>query len=133
MKNPKIHTLPVTVAVAEGLFNLSVLEEMEDNEYLVEVLSIWLMESPKDIKDIKDALQGNKMDMVCKKAHKLKGSAGVIQAEHLKDLLMHIELKCKNGASIEELENLVALLAKEYSCIESSLKQYMEGLNKKTA
>lgn len=133
MKNAEKNTLTFVSGDTQGLYNLALLEEMEDNEYLHEVLTIWLMESPKDIQDIQEALQTGRVDVACKKAHKLKGSAVVIQAENLKAMLEHIEQRGKNGAPVDELRNLVNEAAKEYNSIESSLKRYMEGLNKKIA
>ena len=133
MKNTEKNTMPFVAHAAEGAYDLGMLEELEDNDYLQEVLTIWLMESPKDIKDMKEALQANKVDIVCKKAHKFKSSAAVIQAEYLKCLLEHIELRGKNGAPAGELEGLVGQVTKEYNSIEHSLKIYMEGLKKKIA
>ncbi|HNU89256.1 MAG TPA: Hpt domain-containing protein [Ferruginibacter sp.] len=133
MKNAEKNTLTFVSGETQGLYNLGMLEEMEDNEYLQEVLTIWLMESPKDIKDIQEALQAGKIDIACKKAHKLKGSAVVIQAENLKAILEHIEQRGKSGATVDELQGLVNEVSKEYNSIESSLKRYIEGLNKKIA
>ncbi len=133
MKNAEKNTLTFVSGETQGLYNLGMLEEMEDNEYLQEVLTIWLMESPKDIKDIQEALQAGKIDIASKKAHKLKGSAVVIQAENLKAILEHIEQRGKSGATVDELQGLVNEVSKEYNSIESSLKRYIEGLNKKIA
>lgn len=133
MKNAEKNKLTLVSGETQGLYDLGMLEEMDDNEYMQEVLTIWLMESPKDIKDIQEALQLGKVDAACKKAHKLKGSAVVIQAENLKAMLEHIEQRGKNGAPVEELQGLVEEAAKEYNSIESSLKRYMEVLNKKIA
>ncbi len=133
MKQAEKNTLTFVSGETKGLYDLGMLEEMEDNEYLQEVLTIWLMESPKDIKDIQEALLAGKIDAACKKAHKLKGSAVVIQAENLKAMLEHIEQRGKNGAPVDELQGLVGDAEKEYHSIENSLKRYMEALNKKIA
>ncbi|HRI26353.1 MAG TPA: Hpt domain-containing protein [Ferruginibacter sp.] len=125
MKNPEKYSLAET---PEGLYDLSMLEDMDDNEYLLEVLTIWLMESPKDIADMKEALEAGKTDVVCKKAHKFKSSAGVIQAEHLRAMLENIEKLGKSGAPAGEISCLVENVNREYTIIEKSLKKYMEGL-----
>lgn len=133
MKNAEKNTLTFVSGEAQGLYDLAMLEEMDDNEYLQEVLTIWLMESPKDIKDIQEALHTGRVDVACKKAHKLKGSAVVIQAENLRTMLEHIEQRGKSGAPVDELRGLVDEAVKEYNSIESSLKRYIEVLNKKIA
>ncbi len=124
---------PHTQLRPAGSYDLSMLEELDDNEYMLEVLTIWLMESPKDISDMKTALLENRIDIVCKKAHKLKSSAGVIQAENLRILLQELEVKGKSGVTVEELEFMLARVTKEYDLIEGSLKNYLEELSRKTA
>ncbi|MGG9961994.1 Hpt domain-containing protein [Ferruginibacter sp. SUN106] len=124
MENSETHTITTT----EGLYDLSMLEEMDDTGYLLEVLTLVLQDTPKDIKEMKEALQSGKIDTVCKKAHKLKSSAGVIQAEKLTTLLSSIELTGKNGGSVTVLTELLKDTIEEYCLIEMGLKIYIESL-----
>jgi HPt (histidine-containing phosphotransfer) domain-containing protein len=124
MENSDTHTITTT----EGLYDLSMLEEMDDTDYLVEVITLVLQDTPKDIKEMKEALQSGNIDIVCKKAHKLKSSAGVIQAEKLTTLLSSIELTGKNGGSVSVLTELLKDTIEEYCLIEMNLKIYIESL-----
>ncbi len=125
MRNSQTHPETILLSTTEDLYDLSMLEEMDDNEYLLEILAALLDESPKDIKELKEALQAGKTDIVAKRAHKLKSSAGVIQAERLTALLTEIENTGKAGSVTNELSSLVDDAVFEYSRIERSLKLYV--------
>lgn len=120
--------MPFAIDAAEILYDLSMLEEMDDTDYLRELLTILLMEMPKDLKEMKEALTAGRIEIVCKKAHKLKSSAGVIQAKKITILLENIETIGKKGVTGKDLSFLVENAAQEYNCIEKGLKIYMEDL-----
>ena len=101
---------------------------LNDNEYLLEILTILLSETTSDFKEMKHALQQGRVETVYKKAHKIKGSASVIQAEKLAMLVTDIENMGKKGAINEELISLVEKASQEYSSIEKELKIYVEGI-----
>jgi HPt (histidine-containing phosphotransfer) domain-containing protein len=124
MENLEKHTMLYSPA----LYDLSMLEEMDDAEYVLEVLGLLLQETPKDIKELQDALRAGNAETVYKKAHKLKSSSGVIQAENLTNLLTDIETLGKKGMINDELKSLVEHAAREYGDIEQSLKKYVDGL-----
>jgi HPt (histidine-containing phosphotransfer) domain-containing protein len=123
MENLQIYT-----AAAEDLYDLSMLEEMDDIEYLQEMLTTVLQEVPKDLKEMQQALQTGNIDMVCKQAHKIKSSSGVIQAEKLTAILEEIETAGKKGAAVSELNQLIENAVQQYSRIEKALKKYTNEL-----
>ena len=128
MENTETYTQTISLAATTNLYDLSMLEEMDDNEYLLEILTILLSETTSDFKEMKHALQQGRIETVCKKAHKIKGSAGVIQAEKLAMLVTGIEDMGKKGAINDELISLVEKAAQEYCSIEKALKIYVEGI-----
>ncbi len=117
-----------TMLYTAARYDLSMLEEMDDAEYLLEVLDLFLQETPKDLKELQEALRSGNAETVYKKAHKLKSSAGVIQAENFTGLLADIETLGKKGIINDELKGLVAHAAEEYRDIEKSLKKYADGI-----
>lgn len=123
MQNSPIQTNPTA-----DLYDLSMLEEMDDTEYLLDMLTTLLHEAPKDIKEMQLALVAGKIDIVCKQAHKLKSSAGIIQAEKLIALLEDIEAIGKKGANGNELISLIENAAQQYNCIEKALQIYVNEL-----
>ena len=119
---------PVTLSTGENLYDLSMLEEMDDNEYMAEMLTIYLTETPTELKEIREALTIGKTEIIAKKAHKLKNSAGVLQANNLIDLLTKIEDIAKSGSVNEELITMIADVHKEHKNIEYGLKKHLETL-----
>jgi HPt (histidine-containing phosphotransfer) domain-containing protein len=128
MENSLIYTQAISLSATANLYDLSMLEEMDDNEYLLEILTIFLSEASSDLKELKQALQQGIVETVCKKAHKLKGGTGVIQAERLGMLLAEIETIGKKGVINDELINLVEKAAHEYKIIEKALQIYIAGI-----
>lgn len=111
----------------QEMYDLSMLEEMDDTEYLLDMLQSLLNDSPDDLNALKTAFTKNDLTVVCQKAHKLKNSAGIIQAESLMQLLQQIEAAGKTGA-ITELPALIDEASTLYSNIEASLKNYISEL-----
>ena len=118
----------VTLSSDENLYDLSMLEEMDDNEYMAEMLTLYLTETPQELKEIREALTAGKTEIISKKAHKLKNSAGVLQANNLINLLTAIEALTKSGKVNEELITLVADIHKEHKNIEFGLKKHLETM-----
>lgn len=112
----------------EELYDLSMLEEMEDNEYMAEVLNIFLKETPEELKEMNQALNKGNNDIIATKAHKIKGSAGVIQANNLIELLIKIETIAKKGIQSGELKSLVDKTRLLYNNIELSLQKHLKAL-----
>jgi HPt (histidine-containing phosphotransfer) domain-containing protein len=110
------------------LYNLSMLEAMDDTEYMVEMLNVLLSEAPKDIKGMMEACEKGEATIVYQKAHKLKSSAGIIQAQKLTPVLEEIEAIGKKGTVNTELHSLIDTAITEYSLIETALKNYINEL-----
>ena len=119
----------LTVSSDNNLYDLSMLQEMDDNEYMAEMLGIYLEETPVELKEIREALTAGNTEIISKKAHKLKNSAGVLQANNLIHLLTQIESMAKSGQVNKELITLVADVHKEHKNIESGLKKHLKQMD----
>jgi PAS domain S-box-containing protein len=86
------------------LFDLSLLEEMDDNEYLCDILSIFLNNTPIELKYLHEACVAREFDVAYKIAHKLKSSAGLLKANELLDILVIIEEYSKEKKSADMLQ-----------------------------
>ncbi|MEO6547426.1 MAG: Hpt domain-containing protein [Ferruginibacter sp.] len=128
METTENYTNAFTSAPYGALYDLTVLEEMDDNECVLELLTILLSETPRDLQEMKKAVKAGKADKVYQAAHKLKGSAGIIQAEAFNALLSNIETLGKKGAVNKELAGMVDTAEIQYVSIEKGLKLYMQGL-----
>jgi len=121
-----MENLPTNTSAAilptEALFDLSLLEELDGDDYLLEMLQILLNDVPKDIKELRDAAMAGRTDVVCAKAHKLKSSAAIIQAEELALLLENIEAYDKQNVTGDELNQMTNRVVDLFSQIEKGLK-----------
>jgi CheY-like chemotaxis protein len=116
-----------TVSVIEKLYDLSLLEEMDDNEYIVEIVSIFLNETPKELAEMQKAAISGKIDIVYAKAHKLKSSTGLLQADTLLQILKHIEGISKSGSGSDVIK-LVESANEEYKKIEVALSKHLKNI-----
>jgi CheY-like chemotaxis protein len=113
--------------VKEDLYDLSLLEEMDDVDYIIEIVSIFLNETPKELAEMQKAAASGKVDIVCNKAHKLKSSAGLIQAAPLLQTFKHIE-EWGNSLSPNEVNTLVASAVGTYKEIETALRKHLQNI-----
>lgn len=124
-------TKPLTVtspSSEESLYDLSILQEMDDQEYIIEIVSMFLKDAPKEFKEIKEALAAGNTDVVYKKAHKLKSSAGILQANKLIVLLTEIELVAKSGEKGAKLISLFDNAQQQYKNLENALQKLIKDM-----
>ena len=111
----------------ENLFDLSLLEEMDDNEYLSEILAIFLNNTPNELNELQRACTSHQFDAVYKIAHKLKSSIGLLKANGLLNILIKIE----ESARVEKNDGHAAmaeLANEEYKKIEIPLKAHLRNI-----
>jgi HPt (histidine-containing phosphotransfer) domain-containing protein len=113
----------------EMFFDLRLLEEMDDNEYTSDILTVFLGNTPKEMNELKNACIANKYDLVHKIAHKIKGSAGMLQANYFLNVLVEIEESAK-AEKTDELVNLALRAIEEYKKLELPLKKHLLLINK---
>lgn len=110
-----------------NLFDLSLLEEMNDNEYLSEILTIFLRNTPGELNELKKACTSNKFDAVYKMTHKLKSSTALLKANFLVDVLIKIEEIAK-AEKDDGLAELAGLANEEYKKIEIPLTEHLKNM-----
>jgi HPt (histidine-containing phosphotransfer) domain-containing protein len=111
----------------ENLFDLSLLEEMDNNEFVSDILTIFLGNTPKELYELKRACISNKFDAAYKMAHKIKGSTGLFQANFLLNVLIKIE-ETASAEKKDELAKLAELANEEYKKIEIPLKEHLRNI-----
>ena len=60
------------LTIQQKIFDLSYLEEMDDKKTLIQIVELYLTETPKELAEMKFALKIMKPDTIEEKAHKLK-------------------------------------------------------------
>lgn len=114
-------------------YDLVLLEELEDSNYVLEVLSFFLQNAPVDIKELNVLVLENNRDALSKKAHKLKGAAGMLKAQKLQSLLAGIEQGAKKDTPMEKLAEDVSQVLKIYAELEKQLEQEIAKIKKELA
>ena len=115
----------------ENLFDLSLLNEMDDNEYVAEILTTYLDNTPGELKELKKICSDNQFDAIYKMAHKLKGSSGLLYAHGILRILSKIEEFAK--AEIKEgLPVLAQQASDEFVKIEAPLKEILKNIQKES-
>jgi PAS domain S-box-containing protein len=108
----------------ESLFDLSLIEEMDDSDYLSSVVTTFLNKTPDDLQELKKAFASDQIDIVYKIAHKLKTSVGLFKAMSLFNILTRIEEQAKNEKN-EGLAKLIDLANIEYKKIKTPLQKLL--------
>ncbi len=118
------------IETKEGeLFDLGMLEEMDDSEYLSEILEIFLNDTPVELKELHKSIEEDQFENAYQIAHKLKSSTGLLKANALFDALVKLEetAKLKNK---HELVNLSFRVNDEFGKIENPLREYLKETKK---
>ena len=110
-------------------YNLSMLENMDDNDYLAEVLTIFLRDTAQELKEMKEAVKAGQTAIIAQKAHKIKGSAGVIEATEMCNLLNRIEEIAKTATINDILKSLIEDTQQLFNNIAQPLKIHIKQLS----
>ena len=111
----------------ESLFDLSLLREMDDNEYSSEILTIFLDNTPAELNELKRACIAHKFETAGQTAHKLKSSTGLLKINRLLHVLIEIEA-CVKAEKTGTLEKLAEMAIEEYKKVEIPLKEHLRNI-----
>lgn len=108
-------------------FDLSMLKELDDNDYLSQMIEIFLSMTPVELVEMEKQAEAGELENVYKIAHKLKSSTGLIKANILLDVLVQIEQEAKNKNKAD-LKKLIAEGFSAFSQLENPLKQELNRI-----
>ena len=97
-------------------YDLSYLNEMDDEQYVKEVIRLFLESTPGLLNDISNAADLEDWNSVYQKAHKLKSSVGLLKMDVLFKCLSEIESRAKAQT---DMASIKALLESAKSTYES--------------
>jgi PAS domain S-box-containing protein len=115
----------------QKLFDLSILEEMDDNEYISEILNVYLKNCPGELAELRQACNAKNYDFVFKMAHKIKGSTSLLKSDNLLRILAKMEEFAKAEIS-EGLAKLSEQANEEFGKLSVQLKDYLKILSSTT-
>lgn len=112
----------------ERLFDLALLEQMDDENFIIQIIEIFLLDTPADLAIMEHAFKDGDLDTVCKTAHKLKSSTGMLQANSLFGMLGNIEKLSKTGITSSQLTELVQSSSVEFNQLKNALKLHLHDI-----
>ena len=80
-----------------------------DEEFIVEILELYVQASGADVQSLVNATQRGAMDEVSRLTHTLKGASGNVGADAMMALCQALELALKNGATDEVAEHVTKI------------------------
>ena len=104
---------------ADSIANLRDLNPGDNGEFLREIITIYLEDTPKRIAEMKEALASGDASTFTRSAHTIKGSSSNVGALALRGVAEQLEKAGKSGglaglsAQIEECDRQFALAAAE--------------------
>jgi HPt (histidine-containing phosphotransfer) domain-containing protein len=106
--------------LSAGLYDLSYLEELNDDAYLLDVLNTFLETAPATLNDIRAAIGREDWVTTNRLAHRIRSALGLMQMHSLLEIMTRIELNAKSG---EELQRMGELIRKALQLFDHILPQ----------
>lgn len=117
----------------EKLYDLSYLYELEDNDYVIEMLELFFDSASEALEEINTSIKKKNWDAVSKESHKLKSSLGPLQISKMSTIASAIEEKAKDKNNSDEIIKLNNELHNQYNItkplIEAELKKAKQMSN----
>lgn len=114
--------------IEQKMFDLSFLEQMDDKNFIVQVIVLYIHDTHSDLQEMNLEFQSGNYDAVCRTAHKLKSSTGMLQATSLYDILEKTEKKAKDGIEISTLSGLIEAAQAEFTQLRYELEEVLEKI-----
>ncbi|MBX6379195.1 MAG: Hpt domain-containing protein [Thermoflavifilum aggregans] len=100
---------------------MSTILELEDDQYTLEVLDLFLKTAPETLDQIEKAYQKRDFHQIREKAHRLKSSLGLLNMHALLEIMKHIEQQAAQGKDdhmsgyIEQAKSMLREIMKQIS------------------
>jgi PAS domain S-box-containing protein len=101
-------------------YDLSTILELEDDQYTLEVLDLFLQTAPVTLEQIEKAFEKRDFQQIREKAHRLKSSLGLLNMHALLEIMKNIEQQAAQGND-DQMDSFI-------SQAKSMLQQYIGHL-----
>lgn len=108
-------------------YSLDFISVKKKPEVIAHVLNIILLEAPKLLHEISNAIANEEWKVAQDKAHKLKSSVGLLQAKDLLDILDKIEIFSSQKTRLEELPPLIESAIDKFNLLKPMLEAEHES------
>jgi HPt (histidine-containing phosphotransfer) domain-containing protein len=111
------------------MYDLSILAELDDPGYVLEMLSLFLSSYPPDLAEMNRVLEEKNWPEMERRAHKLKGSVSILQATKLSSLLATIEHNARDLKNLAEMPQQLEELTRLFAKLDIQLRQEQIKIN----
>jgi HPt (histidine-containing phosphotransfer) domain-containing protein len=91
----------------EKLYDLSLLEGLDDKDSLLDVLNLFMENTPNQIQELIALGNTDQYDEIYKLAHKLKGALAMLQAARISELLGTIEADARERKETNKIRDKI--------------------------
>jgi HPt (histidine-containing phosphotransfer) domain-containing protein len=106
----------------EAIENLRALNPGDDDEFLKEIIGIFLEDTPQRIAELDQCLASFDQPKFTRAAHSIKGSASNLGATKVREVAEQLEHQSRNSG-LNGLDQLLATLGNEYAAAKSELEK----------
>lgn len=114
------------------LYSLDFVFEMEDDEYSLEILNMFLDSAPATLALLSQRVREENWSEVHRLAHGLKSSLGVLQVHSLLEKMTALEQLAKSGSQPEKMRRLIAASLDHYEVIRPLIEAERQSILDKT-
>jgi HPt (histidine-containing phosphotransfer) domain-containing protein len=97
----------------------------DDAAFKRELVTAYIENAVVTLRDLREAVDNRRVDLVVEKAHKLKGSSATVGATRMAALCRALEEQAHDGA-LAEAEDTVREMEEEWSHTKTALSAYLE-------
>lgn len=112
------------------LYDLSLLEELDDKESLLDVITLFLDHTPAEVQQLSCLLEQRDWMGLYKLSHKIKGAVGILQATAITALLGTIEENAKEEKDLAGIGTLVTQAMELFATMETRLREEQQEIKK---
>ena len=96
-----------------------------DKEFLAELVGIFINDIPKQLSEIKEAIDNLNSKDLEKSAHKLKGAIANFEEEAAFEAALKLEMMGRESR-LDGVKDAYDILVKEAECLVNALKEFVE-------
>jgi CheY-like chemotaxis protein len=111
----------------KSLYSLNLLLQTNEEEQIIEILEMFIEDTPKLLKEIKQAIVMEDIDSAVRKKAKLKGSLGSLQMQSMMKIIDEMEIAIRME-DIPAIPSIIEKLYKEYDVITPLLRKELKSM-----
>lgn len=112
----------------EKLYDLSLLEGLDDKDSLLDVLNLFMENTPNQIRELIALGNTDQYDEMYKLAHKLKGALAMLQASRISELLGTIEANARERTETDRIRDKIGEVSRLFDQMQKQLTEEKEQI-----